>query len=235
MVVNIGCLRQELGTAEKARQDKLPLESVYCRFGAEFHRFVTHPRRPRLRVARAIRYILTSWGRAFNLAASARPTLPTALDNLMRTGAAVIASVICILCRGPLEAQSCAAPVGVWHNQLKSTLTITKADSATGQLVGTYVSPSGGGVSKYPLVGWYASGPSAPAPDTSNRTLISFSVNFAPNGVITSWTATCETDPVSKQPRLVAMWHLARVNTVFPWDHIVTNEDVFTPGPAPGR
>jgi|SRR6185312_2148981 len=122
--------------------------------------------------------------------------------------------------------QTCSSMVGVWHNQLGSTLTISSIDPSTGLMSGNYVSPSGAGSTAFPLTGWVNQQP--PQAGKSNVPVLSFAVRFGSFGSITSWTGYC--DSASGSPQIVGLWHLTRANSDLPWDHIIANEDTFTPG-----
>ncbi len=116
-----------------------------------------------------------------------------------------------------------ASLVGMWTNLLGSTLTITAVDPSTGQITGTYKSPSGGGSTDWSLIGWVNS--AAPA-GKDNVIVISFSVRWGPIGSITTWAGYVRT--VNSVTTLTANWFLVRPNSDFVWDHILTNQDVFT-------
>lgn len=125
---------------------------------------------------------------------------------------------------------TCANPIGVWKNQLGSTLTISTLDASTGKLSGTYISPSGTAGSSVELTGWINNF----APITGNTvTAIAFSVQWGKYGSITSWTGTCENNASSdekiKIPTIKTIWNLVRSSSQYSWDHILTNSDVFTP------
>ncbi|WP_409975459.1 MULTISPECIES: avidin/streptavidin family protein [Xanthomonas translucens group] len=122
-------------------------------------------------------------------------------------------------------APTCTNPVGAWENQLGSTLTIT-AVQPSGQLSGTYVSPSGTTGSVYPLIGWFAS-PVAGSTAPSKLPAITFSVQWGSYGSLTAWTGTC--DASGGVPTITTVWHLARTASQYSWDHMLTNSDVFVP------
>lgn len=122
---------------------------------------------------------------------------------------------------------TCDNVVGAWHNPLNSTLTITALDPKTSQLTGNYISPSGTAGDARPLVGWVNS--AAPGEKQDNVKVISFAVNWGTYGSITSWTGYVRV--TDGKPVLTTLWHLSRANSSFTWDHIITNTDVFVPGP----
>lgn len=115
--------------------------------------------------------------------------------------------------------------IGKWINQLGSTLNITAIDPKTGQITGTYISPSGGGDKEFPLIGWVNSRP--PVKDKDNVVVMSFSVRWGDIGSITAWSGYLR--EVNGVRTIAAQWFLARPNSDFKWDHILTNQDVFTP------
>ena len=120
---------------------------------------------------------------------------------------------------------TCKNPLGDWKNQLNSTLSIDNYDAGTGHISGNYISPSGGGTSKFPLVGWLNS--LAPQGNKNNATIISFSVRWGSIGSVTSWTGTCV--EAGGSARLTTLWQLGRPNSDFAWDHVLTGSDAFTP------
>jgi len=122
-------------------------------------------------------------------------------------------------------APTCNSPVGEWKNQLGSTLTIT-AVHTSGQLSGTYVSPSGTTGSVYPMVGWFAN-PAVGSTASSKLPAITFSVLWSNYGSMTAWTGTC--DISGGVPTITTVWHLVRTGSQYAWDHMLTNSDVFVP------
>ncbi|CAM3956585.1 avidin/streptavidin family protein [Paracidovorax anthurii] len=120
---------------------------------------------------------------------------------------------------------TCTNPVGEWKNQLGSTLNIT-AVQTTGQLSGTYASPSGTTGSAYTLIGW-VNHPAPASPAASNLPAFAFSVQWGAYGSITSWTGTCDTP--GGVPTITTIWNLVRASSQFSWDHVLTNSDVFIP------
>lgn len=122
-------------------------------------------------------------------------------------------------------APSCANPVGSWTNELGSTLTIRTYNKATGAITGEYISPSGGGAFKAPIVGWMMS----PSKQKGKHyaPIISFSANWSKFGSITSWTGTCTKDKSSGKYRLDMMWNYVNANADFVWKHVNTGKDIF--------
>ena len=116
--------------------------------------------------------------------------------------------------------------IGTWHNELGSTLKITSINPTTLQMFGTYTLNSG---NQFPILGWANT-----LPPANNHVLsLAFSVRFGSFGSITSWTGYLS----NKKGvwTITTIWNLTRPNSDQPWDHIITNCDVFTPGPAPKK
>ena len=133
---------------------------------------------------------------------------------------------------------TCASPTGTWHNDLGSTLLIESADANTGMLTGTYQSPSGGGISSYPLIGWVNDAPanaSNPCSDclSNQARALSLTVRWGEIGSITSWTGTCAL--VNEAPAIKMLWNLVRPKSAYSWDHVVSGSATFVPGPAPTK
>ena len=122
---------------------------------------------------------------------------------------------------------SCADPTGDWHNQLGSTLTVSKVDKTTGQITGSYISPSGTQGDSRPLVGWLQNTQGDPS-KKHQVGAVSFAVHWGPYGSITSWTGKCET--LNGTPTIFTLWHLVRTSSDFAWDHLLAGSDTFTPG-----
>ncbi len=120
--------------------------------------------------------------------------------------------------------QSCSNPVGVWKNQLGSTLTITSVSSG-GLVSGTYISPSGTQGDAYPLTGW--TNTASPQSNGDHADLITFTVRWGGIGSITSWSGVCK--QVNSVPTITAPWYLTRSNSQYSWDHTLAGQDVFTP------
>ena len=123
---------------------------------------------------------------------------------------------------------TCANPIGKWTNQItpKSTLTITSVDAQTGQLSGSYSSPSGTAGQEFPLVGWLSKAPSALGKD--NVVVISFAVNWGSYHTVTSWSGVCRSSAGSGDS-LVALWHLANPVASYEWAHVLSGQDTFNP------
>ena len=122
--------------------------------------------------------------------------------------------------------QSISDLIGIWHNELGSTLKITSINPTTNQMTGTYTLSSG---NQFPILGWANN-----LPPANNHVLsLAFSVRFGSFGSITSWTGY-----LSKKNgvwTISTIWNLTRPNSDQPWDHIITNCDVFTPGLPPKK
>jgi hypothetical protein len=115
--------------------------------------------------------------------------------------------------------------IGKWTNQLGSTLNIAALDPKTGQITGTYMSPSGTTGNEYPIVGW--ANYSQPSQKKDNVVVVSFSVRWGEYGSVTTWNGYLK--EVNGVLTITAQWLLVRSNSDFAWDHILTNQDVFTP------
>lgn len=126
-----------------------------------------------------------------------------------------------------LASANCTNPVGVWTNQLGSTLKIAGWNPQTGQLEGTYTSPSGTAGDAVALVGWTNS---SSAGAGNNVLAIAFSVQWGSYGSITSWTGTCQKGS-NGTASITTIWNLVRATSPYSWDHIITNTDTFTPVP----
>lgn len=113
--------------------------------------------------------------------------------------------------------------VGEWTNQLGSTLNIKTVDPNTGQITGTYKSPSGTGGNEFPLIGWVNYKP--PIQGKDNAIVVSFSVRWGGIGSITTWAGYVKI--VNSVPIITAQWFLVRPNSDYGWDHILTGQDVF--------
>ena len=113
---------------------------------------------------------------------------------------------------------------GSWKNQLGSTLAIKQIDVTTGQITGTYKSPSGTSGQEFPVLGWVIH--SAPA-GKDNVVVVSFSVRWGPYGSVTSWNGSYKL--VDGKPVILGQWLLVRSNSDFAWDHTLTGLDTFTP------
>jgi hypothetical protein len=122
---------------------------------------------------------------------------------------------------------SCSNFLGEWknNNALGSTLSISNVNQNTGALAGTYQSPSGTSGQKFALTGWTNSAAAQSGED--NASVIAFSVQWGSYGSITSWTGSRKVE--QGVPTIRTLWHLARPHSQFSWDHIITNNDVFTP------
>lgn len=60
----------------------------------------------------------------------------------------------------------------------------------------------------------------------NNKQVISFTVRWGDYGS-TSWTVTCSL--INGVPTIKALWNLARSNSQYDWDHILTGADTSIP------
>jgi hypothetical protein len=104
-------------------------------------------------------------------------------------------------------------------------LTITAVDAQTGQISGTYQSPSGTSGQKFPLTGWLTKAP--PVANKDNAVVISFAVNWGSYHTVTSWSGICRT--TGGIDTLVALWHLADPVAGYEWSHVLSGQDIFSP------
>jgi hypothetical protein len=115
--------------------------------------------------------------------------------------------------------------LGDWQNQVDkpSTLTIGSLDAETGMLRGIYRDGTSG--TEGPVVGWVAD----PTPGKGdNVKVLSFTVQWSKFGSVQGWTGYLRNDPKTSVPTLYMQWNLARGNSDYDWDHILTNQDRFT-------
>lgn len=127
---------------------------------------------------------------------------------------------------------SCQQLTGEWSNELGSTLHITNVDKKSGQISGTYTSPSGTSGNSVRMIGWMNAKSSAAkitkeSPILSRMVVVSFSVNWGDYGSVTSWSGVCSTK--EGQSTIKTIWNLARTVDSYDWDHIITNSDTFVP------
>lgn len=113
---------------------------------------------------------------------------------------------------------SAAAPslLGVWENELGSTMTITSFDGTT--FTGTYTSPVSSGPS--PATGKLAG--------TLSGIALGFTVNWGPNfSSVTSWSGLLLTDGNSLV--MYTLWHLAATpeSEADFWESILAGADLF--------
>lgn len=100
-------------------------------------------------------------------------------------------------------------------------LNITSIETATGELKGKWIPPSGAAAGKeFDVVGWVSSAPARENLD--NVVTISFSVSLTTYGSITSYTG------YFKDNKITASWFNIKPNTTYEWDHISTGQDIFT-------
>jgi hypothetical protein len=126
---------------------------------------------------------------------------------------------------------TCAKPVGKWNDELKSVMAIETYDPATGAISGQYIARSGAG--SWPMVGWINSAPAARS-DTDkagkgdHADVFTLLVRWDDRGSVSAWTGTCTVNK-SGIAQISTLWHTARPNTRFEWDHALTGSEVFVP------
>jgi hypothetical protein len=143
-------------------------------------------------------------------------------------GVALLSGCVSIEAKSP----TCAQPLGKWNDEVKSVIEIKTYDTATGAISGQYISRSGSG--SWPVVGWInstsaesrAPGKAGKGNHTDVFTLL---VNWGDSGSVTAWTGTCTVDSHSGLAQISTLWHTARSNTAFEWDHTLTGSEVFFP------
>lgn len=121
------------------------------------------------------------------------------------------------------EKPTCEKLEGEWLSDSKSTLTISSVN-AEGQLKGTYT-PYQFAEKPAPLIGWTNHSPLKK--DKDNVKIVSFTVNWLKHGSVTSWSGTCSSD--KGIPVIKAIANLARSNSSYTWDHIITDSNRYTP------
>jgi Avidin family len=130
---------------------------------------------------------------------------------------------------------TCAQPLGKWNDELKSVIEIRTYDTATGAITGEYISQTVvAGVGAWPMVGWINSAPAASnAPGKAGKgdhaDVFTLAVRWGDSGSVTAWTGTCAVNSQSGFAQISTLWHTARPNTGFEWDHIVTGSEVLVP------
>lgn len=137
-----------------------------------------------------------------------------------------LALVLFIVICNNANAQTITNLIGTWHNELQSTLRINSINSNTGRLVGTYTLNTG---KTFTLTGWANDLPAAH--NKSHVVAVAFSVQFGSFGSITSWTGYLK-GTGSSTFKIQTIWNLVNPISDEQFDHIVTNCDIFTPGPA---
>jgi len=127
---------------------------------------------------------------------------------------------------------TCAQPLGKWNDEVKSVIEIKTYDTTTGAISGQYISRSGAG--SWPMVGWINSAPAQPsasgkAGKGDHADVFTLAVRWGDRGSVTAWTGTCTVNSQSGRAQISTLWHTARPNTGFGWDHILTGSEVFVP------
>jgi hypothetical protein len=121
---------------------------------------------------------------------------------------------------------TCTQPVGRWRNERGSVLEIRNYDATTGAISGQYISNSGTTGSD-PIVGWINSAP--PETKGDHAEVITFAVRWGTVGSVSAWTGTCAVNSHSGLEQISALWHTARPNSEFEWQHILTGADRLDP------
>jgi hypothetical protein len=112
--------------------------------------------------------------------------------------------------------------IGVWTNQMGSTLTIVSVDANSGRVDGSYVTSDDPSES-FPLIGWVNT--AAPASSGNHAVSIAWTVRWGKFGSITSWTGVYGT--VDHTVQIIGQWNLSRPNSGSEWDHILAGQDRF--------
>lgn len=126
---------------------------------------------------------------------------------------------------------NCEIPTGAWVNEHGSVLIVSSYEAALGKIEGHYRSESGTDGLQYPMTGWVNS--KLIEEGKNNASTISFSVRWGDIGSLTAWTGTCKV--VDGVPIITTIWNLARPNTDYDWDHILTNSATFVPVTVPKK
>ena len=143
-------------------------------------------------------------------------------------GLALLSGCVAIQAKPP----TCAHPLGKWHDELKSVIEIKTYDTATGAISGQYIARSGDG--SWPMVGWINSAPAeSSAPGKSGKgehaDVFTLAVRWGDRGSVTAWTGTCAVNSESGLAQISTLWHTARPNTRFEWEHTLTGSEVLVP------
>lgn len=143
-------------------------------------------------------------------------------------GAALLSGCMAVEAKPP----TCAQPLGKWNDEVKSVIEIKSYEPATGAISGQYISRSGAG--SWPMVGWVNSAPAArSATDKAGKgdhaDVFTLLVRWGDRGSTTAWTGTCTVNTKSGLAQISTLWHTARPNTGFEWDHILTGSEVLVP------
>jgi len=139
----------------------------------------------------------------------------------------LLVSLISLLILTPIvnAKPDCSSIKGEWVNEKGSLMLLEKIDYKTGQISGSYRSSSGTEGQKFPLIGWINRLPVIEGKD--NALVISMTVRWGKYGSITSWIGTCMSS--KNGDYIETLWNLARSNSDYVWDHIITNKAVFKP------
>ena len=139
-------------------------------------------------------------------------------------GIALLSGCMAIEAKPP----TCAQPLGKWNDEVKSVVEIKTYDTATGAISGQYISRSGAGI--WPMVGWINSAPAASSAGKGHHAdVFTLAVRWGDRGSVTAWIGTCTVNAKSGLAQISTLWHTARPNTGFGWDHTLTGSEVFIP------
>lgn len=122
---------------------------------------------------------------------------------------------------------NCEEPTGTWVNELGSTLHIRSVDRATGEIEGTYRSPSGTQGELFPLNGWINSAYHVTGQD--NVVVVSFSTRFKARtfSSVGSWSGQCRVE--KNVPTISALFNLVEANAPYSWRHVNSGYNIFKP------
>ncbi|HTD40055.1 MAG TPA: avidin/streptavidin family protein [Mucilaginibacter sp.] len=120
--------------------------------------------------------------------------------------------------------------IGIWHNELQETLTIT-AISSTGQLTGTYRYRPETDDSSFQLNGW--AGPDTAAPKKGAVVPVIFMAWMAPYGSVKVWSGYL-TKADDGRTSIFTIWNVIRAlaDPDPPLDQSAINKATFKPGAA---
>lgn len=143
-------------------------------------------------------------------------------------GVALLSGCVAIEAKPP----TCVQPLGKWNDEVKSVIQITTYDTATGAISGQYIARSGAG--SWPMVGWInpASAESRPrgsAVKGDHADVFTLLVRWDDRGSVSAWTGTCTVNSQSGLAQISTLWHTARPNTGFEWEHTLTGSEIFVP------
>lgn len=104
-----------------------------------------------------------------------------------------------------------------------------RGEPATGAISGQYISRSD--ADSWPAVGWVNTAPAArSATDKAGKgdhaDVFTLLVLWGDRGSTTAWTGTCTVNTKSGLAQISTLWHTARPNTGFEWDHLLIGSEV---------